>query len=327
MRRREERRRLVVRAKFPVLKAIKTGGEVTQVAGHPFRLRLRTDVGVAGGGLNSGSSLRKLGWLEAVFVAAAAVDGAVTAAGVSLGWLEEANPLMAGVVSWLFRSGCLWTLPLLKACICGAAVLFFGYAREVGLRNKRVRTVRMVDDAVRILLVVQVSVAFFGLTLLAYCYHNACRPQPIALGGASANALSQTPHLTMCPYQQAPSGAPPSAVFGCIPGGHRPGAHGSRGGEDPLRRADFTTVSAEAAGATLGDHCGLHSRKAKLSREVYFSGSVAALGMAVHDEVGPRATARHRLRPFCPWCSLQARRLCPFSSTLPYGLRDPVFRE
>ncbi|HHY39278.1 MAG TPA: hypothetical protein GX507_10180 [Clostridia bacterium] len=141
------------------------------MAGRPFRLRMRTGVEVAGGGFNSGSSLRRLGWLEALFVAAAAVDGAATAAGLSLGWLEEANPLMAGVVSWLFRSGCLWTLPLLKVCICGAVVLLFRYARGVGSRNKRARTVRMADAAVRILLVVQVSVAFLGLTLLAYCYH------------------------------------------------------------------------------------------------------------------------------------------------------------
>lgn len=91
--------------------------------------------------------------------------------GVSLGWLEEANPIMAPVVSWLSRSRCLWILPLLKGCYCAALVLLLGRAREAALRCNRMTTVRMADAAIWISLAAQAFAAFLSLALLAYCYH------------------------------------------------------------------------------------------------------------------------------------------------------------
>lgn len=50
-----------------------------------------------------------------------------------------------------------------------------------------------------------------------------------------------------------------------------------------LRRAGLGRVSVEPVGQTLSDHYDPRSKKVNLSREVYYSRSVAAIGVAAHE--------------------------------------------
>ncbi|HHY39279.1 MAG TPA: zinc metallopeptidase [Clostridia bacterium] len=116
------------------------------------------------------------------------------------------------------------------------------------------------------------------------------------------------------------------AVFDCYP------ARASSGGSPELRWRSsscagrgFTTISVEADGATLGDHYGPRSRKAKLSREAYFSSSVAALGVAAHDEVGRAVQHGTGYAPFAGGAAWKPGGFVPFLLPSLMDLGIPFF--
>lgn len=104
--------------------------------------------------------------LVLLLAAAGAVDAAALAAGLSRGWLEETNPLMVPLVTWLFRTGRLWALPFFKACYCFAMGLALLQLRAAALRRRQARAARLAGAGLWFILVTQAIVAVVSVALL-----------------------------------------------------------------------------------------------------------------------------------------------------------------